>query len=451
MAEFVEGWLVAQVLGEGAYGEVRLLVHARSGAAVALKVSRGGAGAREAALQRALRHPHVLRCLGERTHLHHHYMFLEYAQGGELFDKIEPDVGMPESAARRYWRQTLAGLEYLHARGVAHRDIKPENLLLDHHDDVKISDFGMATVFRHGARERALSRVCGTLPYAAPEVLRAEQQPYRAPPADLWAAALVLLAMLAGELPWERAAEEDARFAAWRAWQAGGGAAPTGPWRKVSRGARALLRAALRPEPAARASLAALLSHAWTQDGPLAEGSAREWRSQPAAADARPLSPALSLADMDALLTHSQPARDSDLLLASQPGAALGPALAARLVRRLTRVWLRCDPAPALRALADALRARGHTWRRLHPRLLAVECGEEVRMRAWVVPCAAGGEARSLLEFRRSRGCGLQFKRRFLELRAALSPLQAAPPPHADLLAAPLAEPLLSQDGTVCT
>ncbi|XP_037298065.1 serine/threonine-protein kinase Chk1 isoform X2 [Manduca sexta] len=379
MAEFVEGWLVAQVLGEGAYGEVRLLVHARSGAAVALKVSRGGAGAREAALQRALRHPHVLRCLGERTHLHHHYMFLEYAQGGELFDKIEPDVGMPESAARRYWRQTLAGLEYLHARGVAHRDIKPENLLLDHHDDVKISDFGMATVFRHGARERALSRVCGTLPYAAPEVLRAEQQPYRAPPADLWAAALVLLAMLAGE------------------------------------------------------------------------GSAREWRSQPAAADARPLSPALSLADMDALLTHSQPARDSDLLLASQPGAALGPALAARLVRRLTRVWLRCDPAPALRALADALRARGHTWRRLHPRLLAVECGEEVRMRAWVVPCAAGGEARSLLEFRRSRGCGLQFKRRFLELRAALSPLQAAPPPHADLLAAPLAEPLLSQDGTVCT
>ncbi|KAH9642111.1 hypothetical protein HF086_007231 [Spodoptera exigua] len=106
-SEFVEGWLVAQVLGEGAYGEVRLLVHARSGAAVALKVARGpaadpnagqaGAGqaeagqappAREAALHRALRHPHVLRCLGERTHQGLHYLFLEYAPGGELFDRI---------------------------------------------------------------------------------------------------------------------------------------------------------------------------------------------------------------------------------------------------------------------------------------------------------------------------------------------------------------------------
>lgn len=135
---------------------VRLLVHARSGAAVALKVVRGaGAGAqaqaaaaREAALHRALRHPHVLRCLGERVHAGQHYMFLEYAAGGELFDRIEPDVGMREAQARRYWRQLLAGLQYLHGRGVAHRDIKPENLLLDQKDDVKISDFGMATLFR---------------------------------------------------------------------------------------------------------------------------------------------------------------------------------------------------------------------------------------------------------------------------------------------------------------
>ncbi|KAH9642110.1 hypothetical protein HF086_007230 [Spodoptera exigua] len=105
---------------------------------------------------------------------------------------------MSEAAARRYWLQLLAGLDYLHGRGVAHRDIKPENLLLDARDQLKISDFGMATLFRHGTRERLLTRVCGTVPYAAPEVLRAAARPYRAPPADLWAAALVLLAMLAG-------------------------------------------------------------------------------------------------------------------------------------------------------------------------------------------------------------------------------------------------------------
>lgn len=182
---------------------VRLLVHGASGASVALKAvaaAGAGAGAREAALHRALRHRHVLRCLGERAHpaTRAHYLFLEYAQGGELFDRIEPDAGMAKPLARRYWRQLLRGLRYLHARGVAHRDVKPENLLLDRHDDLKISDFGLATLFRHGARERLLARVCGTLPYAAPEVLTAAERPYRAAPADVWSAALVLLAMLAG-------------------------------------------------------------------------------------------------------------------------------------------------------------------------------------------------------------------------------------------------------------
>jgi serine/threonine-protein kinase Chk1 len=42
----------------------------------------------------------------------------------------------------------VADQEYLHCRGVAHRDLKPENLLLDEHDSLKISDFGMATLFR---------------------------------------------------------------------------------------------------------------------------------------------------------------------------------------------------------------------------------------------------------------------------------------------------------------
>lgn len=60
----------------------------------------------------------------------------------------EPDVGMAATAAQRYFKQILAGVEYLHSRGVAHRDLKPENILLDDHDNIKISDFGMATVFR---------------------------------------------------------------------------------------------------------------------------------------------------------------------------------------------------------------------------------------------------------------------------------------------------------------
>lgn len=56
---------------------------------------------------------------------------------------------MPVKCARRYFHQLLSGVEYMHSRGIAHRDLKPENLLLDQQDNIKISDFGMATMFRY--------------------------------------------------------------------------------------------------------------------------------------------------------------------------------------------------------------------------------------------------------------------------------------------------------------
>ncbi|XP_028170322.1 translation initiation factor IF-2 isoform X4 [Ostrinia furnacalis] len=90
-----------------------------------------------------------------------------------------------------------------------------------------------------------------------------------------------------------------------------------------------------------------------------------------------------------------------------------------RLVRRMTRVRLRCDEATALRALCEAARALGYTTRRLDHSRVAIECDAEVRMRAWAARAAGG----ALLELRRSRGCGLQFKRRYLRLRDALRPL----------------------------
>ncbi|CAG9113595.1 unnamed protein product [Plutella xylostella] len=447
--EFVEGWLVAQVLGEGSYGEVRLLVNARTGASGGLKTVRSDPGsasagatpaAREAALHRALRHPHVLRCLGERTHGDLHYMFLEYAQGGELFDRIEPDVGMPCGPARRYWRQVLDGVQYLHSRGVAHRDLKPENLLLDHDDNVKISDFGMATLFRHGGKERLLSRVCGTLPYAAPEVLAAAERPYRAAPADLWAVAVVLVAMLAGELPWEKAHTACANYAAWLS---GGGARP---WGKLDTRALALVKRALQPEPTRRYTLDQLMRHPWTTasgadevDSPKEESSWRGYSSQPAAAAG-----ALSAADMDDMLSYSQPAHADDMLLATQSDRQTQltqQSVLQRLVRRMTRVWVRVDEAAALEALCGVLSEQHYQHHYVHPRILAIECGSGLKMRAWALRAGApSGDPTVLLEFRRSRGCGLEFKRRYLQIKRALEPIAAPPPPLSrDLLAPPIA------------
>lgn len=56
---------------------------------------------------------------------------------------------MQRDDARRFFNQLMDGVNYLHSKGVAHRDLKPENLLLDELDHLKISDFGMATMFRY--------------------------------------------------------------------------------------------------------------------------------------------------------------------------------------------------------------------------------------------------------------------------------------------------------------
>lgn len=63
-------------------------------------------------------------------------------------------------------------------------------------DNLKISDFGLATVFRYQGNTRQLEKCCGTVPYLAPEVL--SRKPYDAEPADIWSCAVILVALLAG-------------------------------------------------------------------------------------------------------------------------------------------------------------------------------------------------------------------------------------------------------------
>ena len=159
--EFIEGWDLVQVLGEGTFGEVKLLVSKVNGEACAMKEvdldshpEAEETVKKEICVHKLLKHKQVVQCYGSRCEGRRQFIFLEYCSGGELFDRIEPDVGMPEYQAQRFFNQLICGMEYLHKKGVSHRDIKPENLLLDENDVLKISDFGMATVFRHQGKER---------------------------------------------------------------------------------------------------------------------------------------------------------------------------------------------------------------------------------------------------------------------------------------------------------
>ena len=85
-----------------------------------------------------------------------------------------------------------------------HRDVKCENVLLSKADEpncsvAKLADFGLAKIFnKEDKDDQFSSRVCGSPPYVAPEVLCA--MPYGRP-CDCWSLGVVTFVLLSGEMP----------------------------------------------------------------------------------------------------------------------------------------------------------------------------------------------------------------------------------------------------------
>jgi serine/threonine-protein kinase SRK2 len=56
---------------------------------------------------------------------------MEYAAGGELFERICSAGRFSEDEARYFFQQLISGVSYCHAMQICHRDLKLENTLLD--------------------------------------------------------------------------------------------------------------------------------------------------------------------------------------------------------------------------------------------------------------------------------------------------------------------------------
>jgi len=148
------------------------------------------------------------------------YILMEYVKGGELFSKIAQYGGkIPEISCKRYVYQICDALDYCHNLNVCHRDIKPQNILLDEKDNVKLVDFGFATImemedtdndfdeFNRGMeaqsyKMRKTHTLCGTDAYMAPELV--SRKTYMGDKVDIWAMGTVAYFLLTGKLPFKK-------------------------------------------------------------------------------------------------------------------------------------------------------------------------------------------------------------------------------------------------------
>ncbi|CCE66107.1 hypothetical protein TPHA_0O01400 [Tetrapisispora phaffii CBS 4417] len=205
-------------------------------------------------------HPNVLKIIDCNISTDFMWIIMELAEGGDLFDKIEPDVGVDSSVAQFYFQQLVNAVVYLHTEcGVSHRDIKPENILLDNNGNLKLADFGLASQFkRKDGSLRISTDQKGSPPYMAPEVLHSSQ--YFADKTDIWSIGVLLFVLLTGEIPWEAPLLEDSNF---QYFIEHNGNITLGPWSKIDLNQLNLLRKILQPNPDNRISLEMIKKHPW--------------------------------------------------------------------------------------------------------------------------------------------------------------------------------------------
>jgi hypothetical protein len=213
------------------------------------------------------------------------YLVTDFCAGGQLLHALlakKGNTGYSERDCRTAFTALLRALCYLHARGVTHRDVKLDNVLLAAPGDlttVRLVDFGLAAswlAIEPDAPEPAMTWMCGSAPYMAPEVAL-RRIPYT-DACDMWSAGVVLHLLLTGHMPFAAPAgtapqeEDEAVLGAAKAvhWAV---TCDAPEWAGVSHEAKDLTRALLQPEPGLRLSAAQALLHPWV-GGDVAGGGA---------------------------------------------------------------------------------------------------------------------------------------------------------------------------------
>lgn len=208
----INKYIVQRELGKGSFGDVYLCKDQETGEEFAMKMINrpqstwnddASSIKQEIAVMKRLQHQNIvgLREVIDDNNARKIFLIQEFMEGGPLMPDAETVEPLDVATARRYFRDILRGVCYLHSEGIVHRDIKPQNMLLSADGIVKIADFG-AAVFTDGQEKVAYG---GTPAFMAPELYLINNSDIdfsKMTCIDIFALGASLYFMIVGRPPW---------------------------------------------------------------------------------------------------------------------------------------------------------------------------------------------------------------------------------------------------------
>lgn len=263
-------YTLGTIVGTGTYAAVYNCTHKITKDTFAVKVidkskldfETEAAFRKEVDMLEKLQSPYIIKCHEFFEDETTFYLVEEFADGGELFERIVQKQIYSENDARELVQTLLEAVRYCHDLHVVHRDLKPENILLSstekkHSEIIKLADFGFAT---HAPTE-TLERGCGTLDYVAPEILLHKKY---GKPVDMWSIGVITYVLLSGHPPFVGDTDEEEMEKI----KACSYEFDKASFRYVSAEAKAFVSRLLTLDPAVRLTVTAALLDPWITNPP---------------------------------------------------------------------------------------------------------------------------------------------------------------------------------------
>jgi eukaryotic-like serine/threonine-protein kinase len=157
---------------------------------------------REAKAASALQHPNIVQVFDYGQSDGNYFIVMELIEGTDLRRYLRSRGVLAIDRAIIIAHDVALGLGAAHRRGIVHRDVKPQNVLVGRDGSIKLTDFGIASVYKDINDERLTTTgmTLGTVQYYAPEQAQGE---IVNPAADVYALGIVMYEMLTGRTPFD--------------------------------------------------------------------------------------------------------------------------------------------------------------------------------------------------------------------------------------------------------